>query len=292
MRNRDRNMKEEAVYIDPTAVVDDGAVLGPGSRVWHFSHLMAGCRVGRGCTIGQNVFVAPGVVLGDGCKVQNNVSLYSGVVCEEAVFLGPSCVFTNIPAPRAFIERKAEFRPTRVCRGASIGANATIVCGHTVGPYALVAAGAVVTADVPAFALVGGIWLLWWMGFHLSVATGTGFIALAGVAAEFGVVMLMYLRHAIEAEPSLNNPQTFSEQKLDEALYHGAVLRVRPKAMTVAVIIAGLLPILWGTGAGSEVMSRIAAPMIGGMITAPLLSLFIIPAAYKLMWLHRHRVRK
>ncbi|EIT7398612.1 efflux RND transporter permease subunit [Escherichia coli] len=112
------------------------------------------------------------------------------------------------------------------------------------------------------------------------------------IAAEFGVVMLMYLRHAIEAEPSLNNPQTFSEQKLDEALYHGAVLRVRPKAMTVAVIIAGLLPILWGTGAGSEVMSRIAAPMIGGMITAPLLSLFIIPAAYKLMWLHRHRVRK
>ena len=121
---------------------------------------------------------------------------------------------------------------------------------------------------------------------------GNAFIALAGVAAEFGVVMLMYLRHAIEAEPSLNNPQTFSEQKLDEALYHGAVLRVRPKAMTVAVIIAGLLPILWGTGAGSEVMSRIAAPMIGGMITAPLLSLFIIPAAYKLMWLHRHRVRK
>ncbi|EMV5165282.1 efflux RND transporter permease subunit [Escherichia coli] len=112
------------------------------------------------------------------------------------------------------------------------------------------------------------------------------------IAAEFGVVMLMYLRHAIEAEPSLNNPQTFSEQKLDEALYHGAVLRVRPKAMTVAVIIAGLLPILWGTGAGSEVMSRIAAPMIGGMITEPLLSLFIIPAAYKLMWLHRHRVRK
>lgn len=148
-----------------------------------------------------------------------------------------------------------------------------------------------IISSVP-FALVGGIWLLWWMGFHLSVATGTGFIALAGVAAEFGVVMLMYLRHAIEAEPSLNNPQTFSEQKLDEALYHGAVLRVRPKAMTVAVIIAGLLPILWGTGAGSEVMSRIAAPMIGGMITAPLLSLFIIPAAYKLMWLHRHRVRK
>ena len=148
-----------------------------------------------------------------------------------------------------------------------------------------------IITSVP-FALVGGIRFLYWMGFHLSVATGTGFIALAGVAAEFGVVMLMYLRHAIEAEPSLENPQTFSVDKLDEALYQGAVLRVRPKAMTVAVIIAGLLPILWGTGAGSEVMSRIAAPMIGGMITAPLLSLFIIPAAYKLMWLSRHRGKR
>ncbi|MFZ3621100.1 CusA/CzcA family heavy metal efflux RND transporter [Leclercia barmai] len=145
-----------------------------------------------------------------------------------------------------------------------------------------------IITSVP-FALVGGIWFLYWMGFHLSVATGTGFIALAGVAAEFGVVMLMYLRHAIEADPSLDNPHTFSAEKLDAALYQGAVLRVRPKAMTVAVIIAGLLPILWGTGAGSEVMSRIAAPMIGGMITAPLLSLFIIPAAYKLMWLRRSR---
>ncbi|WP_445335456.1 CusA/CzcA family heavy metal efflux RND transporter [Citrobacter koseri] len=148
-----------------------------------------------------------------------------------------------------------------------------------------------IITSVP-FALVGGIWFLYWMGFHLSVATGTGFIALAGVAAEFGVVMLMYLRHAIEAEPSLDNPQTFTAEKLDEALYHGAVLRVRPKAMTVAVIIAGLLPILWGTGAGSEVMSRIAAPMIGGMITAPLLSLFIIPAAYKLMWLRTHQHKR
>ncbi|MHC0025274.1 Cu(+)/Ag(+) efflux RND transporter permease subunit SilA [Enterobacter vonholyi] len=137
------------------------------------------------------------------------------------------------------------------------------------------------------FALVGGIWFLYWQGFHMSVATGTGFIALAGVAAEFGVVMLMYLRHAVEVHPKLSHRETFTVQGLDDALYHGAVLRVRPKAMTVAVIIAGLLPILWGTGAGSEVMSRIAAPMIGGMITAPLLSLFIIPAAYKLIWLRR-----
>ncbi|HHH0688021.1 TPA: CusA/CzcA family heavy metal efflux RND transporter [Yersinia enterocolitica] len=139
------------------------------------------------------------------------------------------------------------------------------------------------------FALIGGIWFLYWQGFHMSVATGTGFIALAGVAAEFGVVMLMYLRHAIEEDPRLTNPATFTAAGLDDALYHGAVLRVRPKAMTVAVIIAGLLPILWGTGAGSEVMSRIAAPMIGGMITAPLLSMFIIPAAYKLIWLRRHK---
>lgn len=139
------------------------------------------------------------------------------------------------------------------------------------------------------FALVGGIWFLYWQGFHLSVATGTGFIALAGVAAEFGVVMLMYLRQAIEQDPALCQREGFTPAALDEALYHGAVLRVRPKAMTVAVIIAGLLPILWGSGAGSEVMSRIAAPMIGGMITAPLLSLFIIPAAYKLIWLHRQR---
>lgn len=146
-----------------------------------------------------------------------------------------------------------------------------------------------IIASIP-FALTGGIWFLYWLGFNFSVATGTGFIALAGLAAEFGVVMLMYLRHAIEAHPELDHPETFNEKALDDALYHGAVLRVRPKAMTVAVIIAGLLPILWGSGAGSEVMSRIAAPMIGGMITAPLLSMFLIPAAYKLMWLRRHKV--
>ncbi|EJD6584852.1 CusA/CzcA family heavy metal efflux RND transporter, partial [Providencia rettgeri] len=127
------------------------------------------------------------------------------------------------------------------------------------------------------FALVGAIWFLYWMNFNLSVATGTGFIALAGVAAEFGVVMLIYLRHAIEDKEKVQGINQLSKQDLDSALYEGAVLRVRPKAMTVAVILAGLLPILLGTGAGSEVMSRIAAPMIGGMITAPLLSLFIIP---------------
>lgn len=139
------------------------------------------------------------------------------------------------------------------------------------------------------FALVGAIWFLYWMNFNLSVATGTGFIALAGVAAEFGVVMLIYLRHAIEDKEKVQGINQLSKQDLDSALYEGAVLRVRPKAMTVAVILAGLLPILLGTGAGSEVMSRIAAPMIGGMITAPLLSLFIIPAAYKLICQARNK---
>ncbi|EPL6455477.1 CusA/CzcA family heavy metal efflux RND transporter [Providencia sp. R33] len=141
------------------------------------------------------------------------------------------------------------------------------------------------------FALVGAIWFLYWMNFNLSVATGTGFIALAGVAAEFGVVMLIYLRHAIEDREKQQGISNLSNQDLDSALYEGAVLRVRPKAMTVAVILAGLLPILLGTGVGSEVMSRIAAPMIGGMITAPLLSLFIIPAAYKLICQIRHKNR-
>ncbi|EJD6376704.1 CusA/CzcA family heavy metal efflux RND transporter [Providencia rettgeri] len=138
------------------------------------------------------------------------------------------------------------------------------------------------------FALVGAIWFLYWMNFNLSVATGTGFIALAGVAAEFGVVMLIYLRHAIEDKEKQQGISSLSDKDLDCALYEGAVLRVRPKAMTVAVILAGLLPILLGTGVGSEVMNRIAAPMIGGMITAPLLSLFIIPAAYKLICQLRH----
>lgn len=137
------------------------------------------------------------------------------------------------------------------------------------------------------FALIGGFWFLYMQGFHLSVATGTGFIALAGVSAEFGVVMLLYLRQAIEAsQHQLGKPQ-LTDDELDEAIYHGAVLRVRPKAMTVAVIIAGLVPILLGSGTGSEVMSRIAAPMVGGMITAPLLSMFVIPAAYKLIWRQR-----
>lgn len=124
--------------------------------MWHYSHLMAGSTLGEGCIIGQNVFIGAEVVLGTGCKVQNNVSLYTGVVCEDDVFLGPSCVFTNVLNPRAFVERKTEFHPTLIRRGATIGANATILCGHTIGQYALVGAGAVVTTDVPPYALFTG----------------------------------------------------------------------------------------------------------------------------------------
>ena len=147
---------------------------------------------------------------------------------------------------------------------------------------------ALIMATLP-FALTGGVWFLYLMGYHLSVATGVGFIALAGVAAEFGVVMLLYLKQAL-AERTTRDEAPGVVMVLD-AIREGAVLRVRPKAMTVAVILAGLIPIVWGSGTGSEVMSRIAAPMLGGMITAPLLSLFIIPAAYRMMRVRAARRR-
>lgn len=144
-------------YIHPSSVVDQGASIGEGTRIWHFCHVSSGAVLGENCVLGQNVFVANGVSLGKGVKVQNNVSLYTGVICEDEVFLGPSMVFTNVINPRSFVERKSEFRQTLVKRGASIGANATIVCGTTLGAYCLVGAGAVVTKDVPDYALVTGI---------------------------------------------------------------------------------------------------------------------------------------
>lgn len=143
-------------FVHPTAVVDTGVELGPGVKVWHFVHVSEGVRIGAGTSLGQNAFVGRGVRVGERVKVQNNVSIYEGVVVEDDVFLGPSCVFTNVNAPRAFVARMSELAPTRVGRGATIGANATIVCGHDVGPYAFVGAGAVVTRDVPAHALVVG----------------------------------------------------------------------------------------------------------------------------------------
>lgn len=147
----------DAVWIHPSAEVEQGAELGPGTRVWRFSHVASGARIGAGCVIGQNVAIASGAVVGDRCKIQNNVSLYAGVVLEDGVFCGPSCVFTNVTTPRAEIDRKAEFRPTLVRRGATIGANATIVCGVTLGAWCLVAAGAVITRDVPPLALMAGV---------------------------------------------------------------------------------------------------------------------------------------
>lgn len=139
-----------------TAVIDEGAQIGAGTKVWHFSHIMPGAILGEQCNIGQNVVVSPGVVLGSNVKVQNNVSIYEGVTCDDDVFLGPSCVFTNVTNPRSAVNRRGQYARTHVGRGASIGANATIVCGHNIGAYAFIGAGAVVTKNVPAYALVVG----------------------------------------------------------------------------------------------------------------------------------------
>ena len=148
---------EAGFYAHPTAVIDQPCEIGSGTRVWHFSHVMAGARIGENCILGQNVYVDREVRIGSGCKIQNNVSVYKGVLLEDRVFCGPSVTFTNVINPRAFIERKAEFRPTTVGEGATLGANATIVCGVEIGRYALVGAGSVVVRDVPAHALAVGV---------------------------------------------------------------------------------------------------------------------------------------
>lgn len=148
--------KKKAYFAHPSAVVDKGAQVAPGCRIWHFSHIMAGAVLGEGCNIGQNVVISPQVTLGRNCKVQNNVSVYTGVTCGDDVFLGPSCVFTNVINPRSAVNRKSEYLKTHVGNGASIGANATIVCGHNIGEYAFIGAGAVVVEDIPPYALVVG----------------------------------------------------------------------------------------------------------------------------------------
>lgn len=146
----------KAYFAHESAVIDDGAVIGDGTKIWHFSHIMAGSRIGRKCNFGQNVVVSPGCEIGDNVKVQNNVSIYTGVTLEDDVFCGPSMVFTNVVNPRSHIPRRDEYRATRVGRGASIGANATIVCGHDLGKYCFIGAGAVVTKTVPDYGLVLG----------------------------------------------------------------------------------------------------------------------------------------
>lgn len=143
-------------FAHQTAVIDDGCEIGEGTRIWHFSHIMTGCRIGNNCNLGQNVVVGSNVVLGNNVRVQNNVSIYEGVTCEDDVFLGPGMVLTNVINPRSAISRKHEFKTTLLKKGATVGANATIVCGNTIGEYAFIGAGAVVTKDVPAYALIIG----------------------------------------------------------------------------------------------------------------------------------------
>ena len=147
----------EQFFIHESSYVDTGAEIGEGTKIWYFCHVLKGAKIGKGCNIGQNVMVDRDVVIGDRCKIQNNVSVYNGVTLEDEVFCGPSCVFTNVYNPRAFIERKHEFKQTLVKRGATIGANATIVCGVTIGRYAMIGAGAVVKRDVPDYAIVAGV---------------------------------------------------------------------------------------------------------------------------------------
>ena len=164
-------------FVHETAVIDDDVELGTGTKVWHFCHVLAGSRIGANCVFGQNVMVGPDVTVGDGCKLQNNVSLYRGVALEDDVFCGPSAVFTNVLTPRAFIDRKDEFAPTLVRRGATIGANATIVCGVTIGSFAMVGAGAVVTRDIADHALVVG-----------NPARAVGWVSRAGERLGAGLV--------------------------------------------------------------------------------------------------------
>lgn len=161
-------MSAAEFFVHPTAIVDEGARLGAGSKVWHWAHVSGGARVGRNCSLGQGVFVGNRVVLGDGVRVQNNVSIYDDVTIEDDVFCGPSMVFTNVVNPRAHVPRKDEYRPTLVKRGATLGANCTIVCGHVVGEFAFIAAGAVVTRDVPGYALMAGVPArrIGWMSRH------------------------------------------------------------------------------------------------------------------------------
>ncbi len=162
-------------YLHPSSYVDDGCTIGAGTKIWHFCHIMSGATVGRSCNIGQNVVIAPDVIIGDNVKIQNNVSIYTGVVLEDDVFCGPSMVFTNVVNPRSHVIRRHEFQRTLVRNGASLGANSTIVCGHTIGRYAFVGAGAVVTRDVPDYALVVG-----------NPARTVGWMCVCGVKAATG----------------------------------------------------------------------------------------------------------
>lgn len=143
-------------FVHESSYIDQPSVIGEGTKIWHFSHIMSGCEIGKNCNIGQNVVISPGVKVGDNVKIQNNVSVYTGVICEDDVFLGPSCVFTNVINPRSHVSRKDEYKTTLLKQGCSLGANSTVICGNSIGKYALVGAGSVVTKDVPDYAIVAG----------------------------------------------------------------------------------------------------------------------------------------
>jgi len=191
-------MPETDYFVHESSYVDDGARVGKGTRIWHFSHVLAGAEIGENVSIGQNVNVGGGAKIGNGCKIQNNVSVYDGVELEDDVFCGPSMVFTNVYNPRAFVSRKSEYRRTLVRRGATIGANATIVCGITIGRYAFIAAGAVVREDVPDFAVMAGVPArrIGWMSRHgerlefddagraVCPATGESYVLVDGLCRE------------------------------------------------------------------------------------------------------------
>jgi UDP-2-acetamido-3-amino-2,3-dideoxy-glucuronate N-acetyltransferase len=172
-------------FVHESAIVEPGAVIGAGTKIWHFSHVAGGARIGKNCVLGQGVYVAPTALIGDGTHIQNNVSVYDGVTIDAHAFIGPSAVFTNVVNPRSEISRKDQYVPTRVGRGATIGANTTVVCGHEIGPYAFIGAGTVVTANIPAYALVFGVPARQhgWMcrcGERLTVENGAGYCAACG----------------------------------------------------------------------------------------------------------------
>ncbi len=167
-------MEDKPVFIHPTAIVDEGAEIGAGTKIWHFCHLMKTSKLGENCNIGQNVYIDSNVIIGSGVKIQNNVSVYNGVVIEDDVFLGPSAVFTNVINPRSFVERKNEFKKTIIRKGATIGANATIICGVEIGAYAMIGAGAMVTKNVLAYSIVTG-----------NPARQSGWISRVGIRLEF-----------------------------------------------------------------------------------------------------------
>ena len=186
--------KETSYFAHESSFVDEGCSIGEGTRIWHFSHIMSKSVIGKNCTVGQNVLVSPEVILGNNVKVQNNVSIYTGVVCEDDVFLGPSMVFTNVVNPRSAINRKSEFKKTIVRKGATIGANATVVCGNEIGEYAFIGAGAVVTRDVPPYALVVG-----------NPSKQVGWVSRSGNKLEFGSDGKAYCSEGQESYEIINN---------------------------------------------------------------------------------------